>query len=579
MKKIVRYSLTDFKSGNLANLHPLLQQVYFARGVKSALEIDYNLKQLLPYNNLKNIERAVDLLENALTNQYHVVIIGDFDVDGATSTVLALKALKLFGLKNVSYLVPNRFEFGYGLTPEIVELAVKKLGKKPELIITVDNGISSSDGVFRAKNLGIKVLITDHHLPAETLPDADAIVNPNQHGDEFSGKNLAGVGVIFYVMLALRKRLEISGWFQNNNIPSPNMKQFLDLVALGTIADVVPLDQNNRILVSHGLEVIKSQGSSLGIKMLLGVSKREYQKVTVNDLAFAVAPRLNAAGRLEDMSLGIECLLSEDLGEARRLAMELDDLNHERREIEGDMHEKALTVLQGLKFSTQNLPNAISLFDESWHQGVIGILASRIKDKMHRPTIVFALGNEGEIKGSGRSIQGLHLRDILDAIATKNPGLITKFGGHAMAAGLTLKRADYENFSESFTREVNERVLPTDLQGLIYSDGELTHEYFTLEVATLLQKGGPWGQGFPEPIFDGVFEIVAQRLVGQKHLKLSLRQPNFLAEIDGICFNIDPKVWPNYRCTKAHLAYKLGINEYNGRLSLQLMVEHIAPVV
>jgi single-stranded-DNA-specific exonuclease len=578
MKKIIRYNLTDFKNGKLANLHPLLQRIYFAREVKSAAEIDYSLQRLLPYNNLKNVESAIDLLENALINQHYILIVGDFDVDGATSTALAIKALKLFGFKNIAYLVPNRFEFGYGLTPEIVELAVKKIGKIPDLIITVDNGISSIDGVLAAKILGSKVLITDHHLPAEILPNADAIIDPNQKDDAFASKNLAGVGVIFYVMLALRKRLEKNNWFQKNNISLPNMKQFLDLVALGTIADVVALDQNNRILIAHGLEIIKSQGSSLGIKMLLGVSNREYQKVTVNDLAFAVAPRLNAAGRLEDMSLGIECLLSEDLGEARKLAFELDNLNQERREIEGDMHEKALTILQSLKFSAQNLPDAISLFDESWHQGVIGILASRIKDKLHRPTLVFALGNASEIKGSGRSIQGLHLRDVLDAIATKNPGLITKFGGHAMAAGLTLKRVDYENFNAIFVDEVSQRIEQSDLQGIIYSDGELAPEHLNLEVATLLQKGGPWGHGFPEPLFDGVFEITAQRLVGQKHLKLSLRQANFLTEIDGICFNIDTKIWPNYRCTKAHIVYKLGINEYNGRLSLQFMVEHIVPM-
>lgn len=573
MKKIIRRGLPDkAKESHLESYHPLLQRIYQHRGISSSDDVDYSLSKLLSYTNLKGITDIVACLEYALVNQKHIMVVGDFDVDGATSTVLAIKVLRKFGLKNISYLIPNRFEFGYGLSPEIVAVAAKK---KPDLIITVDNGIASLEGVLAAKNFGIKVLLTDHHLPGRELPAADAIVNPNQIGDEFLSKNLAGVGVIFYVMLALRAHLKEISWFEKNNIEMPNMRQFLDLVALGTVADVVPLDKNNRILVAEGLQVIRSGNCSLGIKALLSLSNRDYSKINANDLAFAVAPRLNAAGRLEDMSVGIECLLNENIAQVRGMASELDALNKERREIEADMQREAFGILNNLKLAEQNLPLGICLYEKSWHQGVVGILASRIKDKMHRPTIAFAMANEEEVKGSGRSIAGLHLRNVLENLAIKNPGLITKFGGHAMAAGVTLQKSNYELFNKLFVEEVSQHISEDDLEGVIHTDGDLSLEYFTLDIVELLQKGGPWGQNFPEPVFDNVFEVVGQRLVGQKHLKLNLRLPGSNQEFEGICFNIDPKIWPNYRCLQAHIAYKLAVNEYNGRRSLQLLIEEI----
>ena len=446
------------------------------------------------------------------------------------------------------------------------------------MIITVDNGIASIEGVLRAKNLGIKVLLTDHHLPSNVLPSADAIVNPNQPKDEFSSKNLAGVGVIFYVMLALRAHLKEVGWFEKNNIAIPNMKQFLDLVALGTIADVVPLDRNNRILVTHGLAMIKNGSCSLGIKVLLSMANRNYEKAAANDLAYVVAPRLNAAGRLEDMSLGIECLLKEDIANVRDMASQLNILNNERKEIEADMHKEAFAILDNLKLAEKNLPLGLCLYEKSWHQGVVGILASRVKDKLHRPVIAFALANETEIKGSGRSIVGLHLRDVLEAIAIKSPGLLTKFGGHAMAAGVTLQLKDYELFNRLFSDEVASRISESDLESVIHTDGELPHNYFTLDTVQALQNGGPWGHGFPEPVFDDIFDVVGQRLVGQKHLQLSLRLEGTNQEVAAIQFNADTKIWPNYRCSRAHVAFKLAVNEYNGRRNLQLIVEQLSLV-
>jgi len=569
MKKII----TREVSSDIPSLHqhPLLNRIYAARGVKNPTELDYDLTQLLPYNLLKGINQAIECLGVAIQEQQRILIIGDFDADGATSTALAVLALKAFGLKNVSYLIPNRFDFGYGLTPEIVTVAAKQ---QPQLIITVDNGITSVSGVEAANALGIKVLITDHHLPGEELPKACAIINPNQNGDQFPSKHLAGVGVIFYLMLALRTHLRDIGWFGAQNISPPNMAQFLDLVALGTIADMVNLDYNNRILVAQGLQRIRAGKCRLGIKALLAITKRGCENVSPADLGFVVAPRINAVGRLDEMSIGVECLLTEDIERARAIAGQLDVLNNERREIEKEMQRDAIRVLDNLQLE-QDLPLGLCIFEETWHQGVLGVLASRLKDKLHRPVIAFTEINETEIRGSARSVKSVHIRNVLNTISIQNPGLITRFGGHAMAAGLTLARESYEMFSQIFATEVEKNFVLSDLKGEIYTDGELPNEYFNIATAELLRNAGPWGQGFPEASFFGEFILVNQRLVGQKHLKLTLRISDNNQEIEAICFNIDPKVWPNFRRTKAKLVYRLAINEYNGRRSLQLMVDEI----
>jgi single-stranded-DNA-specific exonuclease len=571
-RKIIRrqYQQTVLSS---EKLHPVLEKIYSQRGITSTDELERHLAHLLPYHDLMHIDKAVNLLYTMLTLQKRMLIIGDFDADGATSSALAVSALQALGAKEVSYLVPNRFEYGYGLTPEIVTVALKY---QPDLIITVDNGISSCAGVLAAKQLGIKVLVTDHHLPGRELPEADAIVNPNQNGDKFLSKNLAGVGVIFYVMLALRSFLRTKNWFVDNNIAEPNMADFLDLVALGTVADVVPLDKNNRILVHQGLSRIRAGLARPGIKALITIANRNQYRLCSTDLAFALGPRLNAAGRLDDMSLGIDCLLAKDINNALDKAKILDELNQERRFIEQDMQQQALNEIAKLKLETKNnLPLGVCLYDETWHQGVIGILAGRIKDRFHRPVIAFANGSEGEIKGSARSIEGLHIRDVLEAIATKNPDLITKFGGHAMAAGLTLPKQNYERFANLFTKEVQARVTEDALNHVLLSDGELKHEDLTIELADLIREAGPWGQAFPEPIFDGRFQLVEQRIVGAKHLKMTLKCQQKL--LDAIAFNVDVNQWPNHRCHEVNIAYRLDVNEYRGIRNVQLMIEHLEP--
>lgn len=553
----------------------LLERIYKFRGVTAEEELQKSLHYLLPFSELLNIQKAVELLETALQQQKNIVIIGDFDADGATSTALAYLALKTCGAKNVSFLVPNRFEYGYGLSPEIVLVAAKK---NAELIVTVDNGISSFEGVLAAKSLGIKVLITDHHLAASQLPQADAIVNPNQPDDQFSAKNLAGVGVIFYVMLALRSHLREKNWFQLQNIDEPNMAQFLDLVALGTVADVVVLDKINRILVHQGMQRIRGGKARLGINTLFEITGRDKTNATTNDLGFALAPRLNAAGRLEDMTVGIELLISDNAQIAHDIAIKLDTLNRERQAIEGEMQQNAREILEHLHFN-KNIPLGICLFNETWHQGVIGILASRIKDQYHRPVIIFAVSNEYELKGSGRSIFGVHLRDVLANIHTHYPNLIKKFGGHAMAAGLTIEKNNYQAFNLAFNEEVQRHVKPEDLEGKIISDGPLNHEEFSLNSAEILRSAGPWGQGFPEPLFDNEFFVCGQRLVGQRHLKLILSlQKNIEPYFDGIAFNIDINQWPNHRCDKIHAAYRLDINEFRNRRNLQLLIHYLKPL-
>ncbi|MCP5147544.1 MAG: single-stranded-DNA-specific exonuclease RecJ [Pseudomonadales bacterium] len=556
-----------------ASLHPLLAQIYSARGIRSARDLDLGLARLLPPAALHNAERAAVLLADAIAAGDRLLVVGDFDADGATSSALAVSCLRAFGAAEVDYLVPNRFEYGYGLTPEIVELAA---ARRPDLIITVDNGISSIEGVAAARALGIATLITDHHLAGRELPAADVIVNPNQPGCDFPSKNLAGVGVIFYVMLALRAELRLRGWFERRD--EPNLAQYTDLVALGTVADVVPLDYNNRILVAAGLQRIRAGQARPGIQALLEVASRRPAAIVAADLGFAVGPRINAAGRLDDMSIGIECLLSQDPQRAMRLATQLQQLNQDRRVIESDMQQEALRALAELDLAREGEPPlAMTLYQPGWHQGVIGILASRIKDRLHRPTIAFADGDPGQIKGSARSIPGIHIRDILDAVACRHPGLISKFGGHAMAAGLSLARADYERFAEAFVAEVERHAEDVQLQAVIESDGELVESDFALELAEQLRLAGPWGQHFPEPVFDGRFQVVSQRLVAERHLKMVLFPASGSVLLDAIAFNIDPEVWPDQTVEQVQIAYRLDVNDYRGQRSLQLLVEHIEP--
>ena len=553
------------------DIHPLLARVYRGRGIESSAQLNLAMECLHAPALLLNADRAATLLADALADDSRMVVIGDFDADGATSTALVVSALRAFGARQVDYLVPNRFEYGYGLTPEIVELAAEG---KPDLIITVDNGISSLEGVAAARKLGITTLITDHHLAGRELPLADVIVNPNQPGCEFPSKNLAGVGVIFYIMLALRAELRTRGWFEQR--PEINLAQYLDLVALGTVADVVPLDGNNRILVAGGLRRIRGGQTRPGILALLEAASRQVQSVVASDLGFAVAPRINAAGRLEDMSVGIECLLCETMESARAQASRLHQLNQDRRVIEQDMQSEAIQILEKLPLQEgADPPVAMTLYQSGWHQGVIGILASRIKDRLHRPTIAFADGNPGELKGSARSIPGIHIRDILDAVATRHPGLVTRFGGHAMAAGLTLPHTAYEDFSAAFVAEVARHAQDVQLQAVIESDGELSPQDFKLELATELRFAGPWGQHFPEPVFDGCFAVVSQRLVGEKHLKLVLMPLGDKTLLDAIAFNVDLDIWPDASIEQVEIAYRLDVNEFREKRSLQLMVEHL----
>lgn len=562
-----------FNTESLNELHPLLARIFANRGISRTDELEYGLERLLPYQELKGIQVAASALADRFTSKAHLLVVGDFDADGATSTALAVSTLLALGAAQVTFLVPNRFEYGYGLTPEIVEVAAVK---QPDCLITVDNGISSIEGVAAANALGIDVIITDHHLPAQQTPEALAIVNPNQHGCQFASKNLAGVGVIFYVMLALRAELRERGWFEQQNITEPNLAKALDLVALGTVADVVPLDHNNRILVQQGLARIKAGHCRPGIQAILELGRKPLARLHSKDLGFVAGPRINAAGRLDDMSLGIECLLAEDLLTAQEKAQQLDQLNQERKEIEQDMREQAIQSLQKFKLDRKSeLPLGLCLYDESWHQGVIGIVASRIKERCHRPVIAFAKANETEVKGSGRSIEGLHLRDLLDKVATENPGLIQKFGGHAMAAGLSLKEHDIPRFAEAFQEILARDIDSNCLENTILTDGELAPNDFDLKLARLLQDAGPWGQHFPEPLFDGTFNLVQQRLLGGKHLKMTLAVPETKQLIDAIAFNIDADQWPNHRVERVRLVYRLDVNEYKGMTNLQLLVEHI----
>ncbi|EMS1597011.1 single-stranded-DNA-specific exonuclease RecJ [Salmonella enterica] len=558
-----------------ADLPPLLRRLYASRGVRSARELERSVKGMLPWQQLSGIDNAVEILYNAFREGTRIIVVGDFDADGATSTALSVLGMRALGCDNISYLVPNRFEDGYGLSPEVVDQAK---ARGAQLIVTVDNGISSHAGVAHAKTLGIPVIVTDHHLPGDTLPDADAIINPNLRDCEFPSKSLAGVGVAFYLMLALRTFLRDKGWFDERNIAPPNLAELLDLVALGTVADVVPLDANNRILTWQGLSRIRAGKCRPGIKALLEISNRDPQQLAASDLGFALGPRLNAAGRLDDMSVGVALLLCDNLGEARVLASELDALNQTRKEIEQGMQAEALILCEKLERSSETLPGGLAMYHPEWHQGVVGILASRIKERFHRPVIAFAPTGDGTLKGSGRSIQGVHMRDALERLDTLYPDLMIKFGGHAMAAGLSLEEHKFEQFQQRFGELVTEWLDPALLQGEVISDGPLSAAEMSMEVAQLLRDAGPWGQMFPEPLFDGRFRLLQQRLVGERHLKVMVEPVGGGPLLDGIAFNIDTTCWPDNGVREVELAYKLDINEFRGNRSLQIIIDDIWPL-
>ncbi|MEX1032550.1 MAG: single-stranded-DNA-specific exonuclease RecJ [Cellvibrionaceae bacterium] len=577
-KKIIKRRTVDLSQARFqTSLPPVLERIYLARGIVDDDLLQMRLDRLHKPESFKGLDRAIELLVEALYQQQRVLVIGDFDADGATSCALSVLALQAMGLETVDYLVPNRFDYGYGLTPEIVAVAA---GRKPDILITVDNGISSVEGVAAAQARGIKVIVTDHHLPGEQIPAADAIVNPNQDDCEFPSKNLAGVGVIFYVMTGLRTALREKGWFSDKNIPEPNMADYLDLVAVGTVADVVPLDFNNRVLIHQGLQRIRAGRARLGIMALLEVAGRRHHSLVASDLGFVIGPRLNASGRLDDISLGIQCLLCDSAALAREMALELDDLNRDRKVIESGMQQEAVKALNELQLNDDaELPWGLCLYDSRWHQGVIGILASRIKDRLHRPVIAFADGDNGEIKGSARSIEGLHIRDALADVATQDPSLLSKFGGHAMAAGLSLAKGKFERFQALFDKVVRKKISETDLQAQLFSDGELNEEEMSLTLAQALRDAGPWGQHFPEPMFDGEFCLLQQRLVGEKHLKMVVScDEGSQVLFDAIAFNVDLSLWPNRDTRKVRLAYRLDVNEFRGKTNLQLMVDYLEAV-
>jgi single-stranded-DNA-specific exonuclease len=556
-------------------LHPLLARLYAARGIQTRSELDYELKSLLPPALLAQAAEAAILLADAIEAQASILIVADYDCDGATACAVGIRALRAMAGDSgttVDYLVPNRFTYGYGLTPEIVDLAATR---SPDLIVTVDNGIASHEGVARANELGIATLITDHHLPADELPAADCIVNPNQPGCGFPSKCIAGVGVMFYVMLALRVELRDRGWFaEGSGHKEPNLAALLDLVALGTVADVVQLDRNNRILVNQGLKRMREGKLTPGLRAIFRTAGRDPAKASSLDLGFIVGPRLNAAGRLADMSLGIESLITDDQARALNIAQQLDALNRERKDIESGMQDQALIHLETLEvregtggMAGEGAGAGVALFDPEWHQGVVGILAARIKEKLHRPVFAFARGENGEVKGSGRSIPGLHLRDALDLVAKRSPGMLLRFGGHAMAAGATIREADFPHFRELFAQIAGELLAPSDLTRTLETDGGLESGYVSIATVSLLENE-VWGQGFPAPIFEDEFVVENQRVLKEKHLKLRLRKGQ--QRVDAIQFNFSAAPGNTIRA-----AYRLAINDYNGVQTPQLMIEHI----
>ena len=573
-KRILR---RDVPAGDKLCDDPLLDRLYRSRHIKNANQLDRTLSAMHNPNLMSGMDTAVAFLLEAYQKQQKIVIVGDFDADGATSTALAVLALRQLGFANVTYLVPNRFEQGYGLS---VAVAQEALALGVELLMTVDNGVSSHEGVAFLKAQGVKVIVTDHHLPPETLPNADAIVNPNLAHCGFPSKNLAGVGVTFYLMLALRAKFREVGLFDAKN--QPNFTELLDLVALGTVSDVVPLDQNNRILVYQGIARIRAERCRCGIRALAEVAKRDVTRFVAADLGFSIGPRLNAAGRLDNMSVGVELLLAENMETARALALELDGLNQARKEIEQGMKLEALTICQNLFANATALeteiPYAIVLYQSDWHQGVLGILASRIKEQFHRPVIAFAQDQAGILKGSARSIPGLHIRDVLERVYSQHPDLILKFGGHAMAAGLSIPESRFDDFRQIFNQTVSELLAADQLQGTIWTDGELNTNLLNLATAETLRQGGPWGQAFPEPLFDGEFKILQQRLVGEKHLKMMVEPKLGGPLLDAIAFNVDTRYYPDLSVKTARFVYKLDINEFRGNRDVQLLVDYIEPL-
>jgi len=557
---------------NIMNLSScsILHRIYAARDITTPCELNYDLQYLLPFYQLKDIDGAVQCLIDTIINQYSVLIIGDFDVDGAASTALAVLALKEFGLQNIAYIIPNRFDHGYGLSSKIIDIVVDK---KPHLLVTVDNGISSIDGVKIVRDLGIKVIITDHHLPQNNiLPQANAIINPNQTDDIFPSKNLAGVGVIFYLMMSLRAGLRKINWFKEKKVIEPNMAQFLDLVMLGTIADTVQLDYNNRILVTNGLNRIRLGKCREGIKALFKVSHRDYSKASMRDISFIIIPKLNAAGRLDDMSLSVECLLTADIIHAQFIAKKLDDINNKRRLISEEMQKNALNIIN--KFQT--LPFGICMFEESWHQGIIGIVSSRLKEKFNRPVIIFTTANDNEIRGSVRSIDKIHIVNVLNNISINNPGLIIKYGGHAMAAGITIAKENYIKFIQIFNRELQTQTLLEDLEKIIYTDGELPNNCFNIETAELLENAGPWGSGFPEPIFVGEFSVL--NIIKKKnYFQLFLCHTYTNQLMKAVCFNTNyiDQLTQMQNDTIILITYSLGIWNNHGKKNLQLTIYDI----
>ena len=566
---IVRREVTGASLSS--DLHPVIDRIYRGRNIANLDDLENGLKGLTHFNVLKGMPQAAQILSNAVVQNKRIIIVGDFDADGATSTSVCILALRAMGYQNVDFLVPNRFDFGYGLSVPIVDEAAKQ---GAEVIVTVDNGISCIDGVTHAKSLGMQVVVTDHHLPGDVLPPADAIVNPNQPGCEFPSKNLAGVGVAFYIMLALKAELQQQGHFERAGLAPPNLASLLDIVAVGTVADVVVLDKNNRILVHQGLQRIRAGKCRPGIKALVEVANRDCAHLTSTDLGFVVGPRLNAAGRLDDMSQGIACLLEDETIQARMIAAELDALNKERREIETGMKAQAETVLEQMALDEGDMPSALVVYREDFHQGVIGIVAGRLKEKYLKPVIAFAHQDDEIIKGSARSIPGVHIRDVLDEVNTRYPGVIEKFGGHAMAAGLSLPVAKLQDFEQAFVDIARAHMAKLDGNHALLSDGDLSSKELCLPFAHLLRQAGPFGQGFESPLFDGEFALLDQRLVGQKHLKMVLKSDG-ANEVDAIAFNVDLKSWPNAMVKRVHIAYRLDINVFRGQETVQLIVEQI----
>lgn len=553
-----------------ADLPPLLERVFRSRGLTHGRELDLALGALTPPEGLPDLDRAAVRLADAVRNGEHILIVGDFDADGATSVALALSLLTAMGASRVSFLVPNRFEFGYGLSPEIVALAVSR---SPDVIVTVDNGTSSVDGVQLAREHGVDVIITDHHLAGSTLPDAFALVNPNLPGADFPSRAMAGVGVIYYVLGAVRARLKDAGWFEAR--PLPNLADWLDLVAVGTVADVVPLDHNNRIMVAQGLRRMRAGRVRPGIRALCEVAGRRLERLSAEDLGFAIGPRLNAAGRLDDMTLGIQCLLAADVARARELATALDELNHARRALEQEMVQDAELIVATHAQSVEGR-YGLTVYDPTWHQGIVGIVAGRLREKYHRPVIAFAEAGDAapdELKGSARSLPGLHIRDVLECIASRYPALVVRFGGHAMAAGLSVKRVHYRRFEKIFDAVVAEHLPEAALSPVLHSDGSLSLEELSLDMARRLAGAGPWGQQFPMPAFHDEFELISQRVVGERHLKLVLKKGQKL--FDAIAFR-QPPLPPDVR--RLEVLYRLDENDYRDRQTLQLVVEHLRPL-